>query len=572
MWYFKRLMPSETGEDRVIEIPFPLLEYINVWFFEDGKLVASHRSGSQRPQQERPIRANSFAFPVYPSDKPVDIVIAIKTSTLLNFEVRLWDKNIWDESKVTHKVWHGFILGIVAVLMGYNLLIGISLRNMSYIYYVCFVLFMTGLLMMLAGIIMDLNSFKPKHGRLIDFFVFGVIFFGIAFCNRFLEAKQWAPKSVKFSYLIPAVSFTIMVLGYFAVTNRFLTALSPLTIICGFLYTAYLSSRAYIRGIKRARFVVLSFVSMLSGLLIFFVILAGIINKGVATHLVEITSMVSIVVLAVALSDHINFIHNEKIAADHRLIEVQQDFTQAVITTQEQEREKFSLVLHDGIAHSLLILKERINKLARKTKQVADEHANVAEMVSLVDSESALLKLQCEEIIEDTRRLSHDLHPHVLKRLGLKAAIKSTLTKAFANSDVDWHLDANVLCNEASGCCDSESAQPSKRLQLTRSENCVHFSNQESEILVYRIVQEALNNILKYAEASEVLIRFYFANKQLMIEIKDDGVGFLYDHNKMGAGMSIMEGRVQLLGGTMQVKTEINQGVTLVFGIPIHEQ
>lgn len=54
-----------------------------------------------------------------------------------------------------------------------------------------------------------------------------------------------------------------------------------------------------------------------------------------------------------------------------------------------------------------------------------------------------------------------------------------------------------------------------------------------------------------------------------MIEIKDDGVGFEYDANKMGAGMSIMEGRIQLLGGWMDVRTEINRGVTLIFGVPI---
>lgn len=65
------------------------------------------------------------------------------------------------------------------------------------------------------------------------------------------------------------------------------------------------------------------------------------------------------------------------------------------------------------------------------------------------------------------------------------------------------------------------------------------------------------------------MLRFSIRNNILMIEIKDDGVGFEYDANKMGAGMSIMEGRIQLLGGWMDVRTEINRGVTLIFGVPI---
>lgn len=368
VWYVKTLSPLETDEEQIIEIPFSLLEYINVWFFEEGELVASYRSGSHRPLSERPIKSNSFAFPVHASEKNSDIVIAIKTSTLLNFEVRLWEKKVWQEAIITHKVWQGFILGVVVVLMGYSLLIGISLRNLSYIYYACLVLFVTGLLLLVSGVTTGLSGFKPEHGRAIDFFAFGVTFFGVIFCNHFLAAKNWATKSVHYSYLFLLLSFVITALGYFAVTNRLLTALSPLFVVLGLIYSAYLATKAYMRGIKHARFVLLSFVSMLTGLLIFFAILLELINKGVATHLLEVTSMVSLIVLVFALPDHINLIYNEKIATDKRLIEIQKEFTKVIMTTQEQEREKFSAVLHDGIGHSLLILRDKINRLIKKSR------------------------------------------------------------------------------------------------------------------------------------------------------------------------------------------------------------
>lgn len=574
VWYTSTIAPTRDRQNRVLEITFPLLEYINVWFYEQGKLTHHYRSGLLRPQPDRPIKANSFAFPIHDSIHDTTVVVAIKTSSLLNFEAQLWDRYKWEEVSVKDRIWHGFIIGIFVVLMGYSFLIGISLHNLSYVYYALFVLFMTGFILLLSGFISDLTSLRPENGRVMDPFIFGVVLFGTVFCNHFLEVKKWAKTALHFSYLIIVTSLIVMTLGYLSVTNQLLTMLSPILIITGFSYASYVALRAYLRGFERARFVLLSFMSILVGLLIYFSIVFNVISKGAAIHILEMATIISVMLLSVSLSEHINYIHNQKIVADKELIDMQKQFTNVVITTQEEERERFSATLHDGVGHGLLILRETIIKMHLKRKELEAQGKIPQELSDFMNDRYFDVKSQFDELIEDVRNLSHDLHPHVLKRLGLKAAIQSTFTKAFAETGIDWHIDIAVLCDvgDFSHRYDSTTLEEAVKSPIVFKNQQICFARQESEIIIYRIIQEAINNIIKYAKANEVLLRMYIEDNVLKIKIKDDGIGFQHESDKIGVGMNIMEGRIQLLGGWMDVKTELNRGVTLVFGVPINAQ
>ena len=87
---------------------------------------------------------------------------------------------------------------------------------------------------------------------------------------------------------------------------------------------------------------------------------------------------------------------------------------------------------------------------------------------------------------------------------------------------------------------------------------------------VYRVVQEALNNALKYANCTEIKIRLEETNGQLLGEIKDNGMGFnLSDTKTRGFGLKNMEERIKLLGGKLIVNSTLSEGTTVQFTIPL---
>jgi signal transduction histidine kinase len=94
---------------------------------------------------------------------------------------------------------------------------------------------------------------------------------------------------------------------------------------------------------------------------------------------------------------------------------------------------------------------------------------------------------------------------------------------------------------------------------------------QRFELLVYRIVQELLNNIVKYADAKEVIIQLVKNENQFSIAIEDDGKGFDVSviKNKDGIGLQSMQKRIELLGGKMDIDSAIGKGTSVNIELPI---
>ncbi len=95
------------------------------------------------------------------------------------------------------------------------------------------------------------------------------------------------------------------------------------------------------------------------------------------------------------------------------------------------------------------------------------------------------------------------------------------------------------------------------------------------EIAVYRVVQEALNNIRKHANASKVSLRLQFQEDKLLVEIGDNGKGFDFSQTLDGAvsmghiGLLGMKQRAEMLGGDVRIKTGVGVGTTITLSLPI---
>jgi two-component system NarL family sensor kinase len=189
--------------------------------------------------------------------------------------------------------------------------------------------------------------------------------------------------------------------------------------------------------------------------------------------------------------------------------------TQAILQGEEQERQRIAQDLHDSIGGML---------------------ANIRMTISSSDSsikENVLVKL--DKSIMEMRRISRNLMPETLKNLGLQIALKE-LCESMTQNHFTIQFEAFNL-----------------------SEN-IPFKIQTT---LYRIAQESISNITKYAQASSVIVQISQNDNLLNLTIEDDGIGFDKSEITYGLGLKNIQNRVQLINGTVEINTNKGEGTTI---------
>lgn len=201
----------------------------------------------------------------------------------------------------------------------------------------------------------------------------------------------------------------------------------------------------------------------------------------------------------------------------------------AEIQTLENERKRIAGDLHDELGPMLSAVKMQINHL-----EPTDE------------TETAVLEkssTQIDGIIQRFREISYDLLPNTLVRKGFIKATHEFIGKM-------KHLHS-----------------------LTIEFNSCDFSlPPASEVNLYRVVQEIIQNTIKHARAAILKIDIVKNENKIVLQTKDDGIGFLYTEKSLGAkgiGLLSLQSRAQLLGGQLIVDTQPGRGTIFQIEIPI---
>jgi signal transduction histidine kinase len=194
---------------------------------------------------------------------------------------------------------------------------------------------------------------------------------------------------------------------------------------------------------------------------------------------------------------------------------------------QEEERKRISRELHDGLGQLLTAIRFKIG-------DTEDENLK-AELRKLLD-----------ETISETRRISNNLMPTVLMDFGLEAALKKLAGQIQETSKIRLSL----LFEEDSGV----AALP---FEITTN--------------VYRIIQEALNNVIKYSGATEAEVAVFHAPEKLTVEVADNGNGFVVDKVITGNGLKNMKERISMLKGRFKIQSVTGKGTVIFAEIPLSE-
>jgi signal transduction histidine kinase len=209
-----------------------------------------------------------------------------------------------------------------------------------------------------------------------------------------------------------------------------------------------------------------------------------------------------------------------------RLIEELRASRQRLVAAQDQERRRLERNIHDGAQQQLVALTVKLRLLEQITQR---DPVRAAEM-------AAQLQAETTRALEDLRDLARGIYPPLLADAGLPAALEAQARK----SGLPVTLEADV---------------PGR------------FS-QDVEAAVYFSCLEALQNVAKYAEASNVTISMARTDGILSFTIADDGVGFEPDATTHGTGLQGIADRLDALGGRLEIRTAPGQGTTLVGLVP----
>ena len=208
-----------------------------------------------------------------------------------------------------------------------------------------------------------------------------------------------------------------------------------------------------------------------------------------------------------------------------------------LLKAQEIERRRISLELHDELGQALTALKLQIGSIKKKLR--ADE-------LGLREDCEHTLKY-VDQIIENVRRLSHDLSPSILEDLGLDASLRLLLKEFAKHSNVTVRMDAADVDG---------------------------FFSAENQVIIYRIFQEALTNIKKHAEALHIWATIKHHDGRVTFRIRDDGKGFdvkqplSKSSDERVLGLTAMDERARMLGGKLSISSRKGQGTEIFVQIP----
>lgn len=206
-----------------------------------------------------------------------------------------------------------------------------------------------------------------------------------------------------------------------------------------------------------------------------------------------------------------------------------------IVTAQEEERKRISRELHDETGQALTSMLVQL-KVMEKLPDLASVQAHAGELRTIT-----------WQTLEEVRRLALDLRPAALDDLGLVSALEGYAQQYAHKTGID--------------------------VVFTAPEGAVRLPH-EYEIVFYRVAQEALSNVVKHAEATQVVVTLERTDDVLRLVVSDNGRGFdpgaVMADDEHGLGLMGMAERMELIGGTLRVETQPGSGTRIAAETALH--
>ena len=214
---------------------------------------------------------------------------------------------------------------------------------------------------------------------------------------------------------------------------------------------------------------------------------------------------------------------------------VQQTFARRLIESQESERKRIASELHDSLGQLLLVIK---NWATFELSSFGSSHPAREGLTEISSAAS--------QAIDEVREIIYDLRPYQLDKIGLAETIRYMIEKVAAASNVAFHTEIGDVDG---------------------------LLSHDSEIILYRIVQECVSNVIKHSQATMARVTMERAGQSVILTIEDDGRGFVPEAvvsgSRCGMGLTGISERARMLGGKQTIHSTPGIGTRVIVSIDI---
>jgi len=217
----------------------------------------------------------------------------------------------------------------------------------------------------------------------------------------------------------------------------------------------------------------------------------------------------------------ITFIYLSRVRRLQALNQSRAEFSRHLIESQESERRRIALELHDSLGQTLAVIRNRtmMGLNAENFPQAIEQFREISEASTLA--------------LRETREIAHNLHPAQIENLGLTTALRTLVKSVEGGTGIKCETDIDEV----------PASLP-----------------YEAAIVIYRISQETLSNIIRHSDASLVRVTLRVQESRLVLTIKDDGRGFQEDRITKGLGLNGIRERALMIGGEISIASQPGEG------------
>lgn len=534
-WAFLRLeqRPNPPQAHWVIEVNFPNIDFVRAYVRYDNGIEQTFTTGDGVPFKQWPVNYRKPSIPLHHIHiSPATVYFRVQIESPFIFPMRLVSSHKQTVFQGQENFLYGLFYGAIFILALYNAGVYFSLRDPSYGYYVLYILAFALVQASTTGI--GQQYLWPQLANATTKIALLAIVltnvFMLFFVKHFLDLERIGKTQSRI--VTATIAWTLLLipallLPHYATTQFVIHG----TNVLGMLIITATTLSVYRRNPRPATYLLFSYSILFSAICLSLLFQANLIpHHRIVDYSMSAAIVVEAIVLSIGLSDRIYQLRRDNERAERERRIVHEELSQQLITAREKERSDISTQLHDSVNHDLVVVRNKIRRLATNENALGDTAQNE------LDDIDAMINTSIEEV----RSISHRSHPQFVRHLGLETALQSLLEKTFDEA-IQWNLYVQDI-------------------QL----------NDDVELLLYRAVQEATTNILKHASASECLVRLDTNPDDgwITLIVKDDGSGFNAKSRSWRFGLRTLNAHCQSLGGKLTMRSEAHQGTTLQINLP----
>lgn len=567
-----RAAPDATNEKalRYLEVDYSLLDDIRYYVVVDGKVQQRWLTGDTRPFDTRPIDHSRFLFPLElrPGEEKT-VLFRVQSTSSLRMPLSFWDPFQFYHTQRIHLLIDGIYYGIIFLMFFYNLCLLITVRDISYFYYIgytfslaLFQLGMTG-----YGFEYLWSRLPVVNSFLIPFSICLIAASILKFSQRVLDLKKNAPHTHRFFNWVVLLQVAGMVAS---LSLSYQLVIKPV-IWCAMVVASamlFVSAAEAWKGSHTARLFLIAWASLLLGSMILaFASMGWIPANLVTTNAFMLGSAIEVTLLSITLAERLNQINRQKADMEKEAKRALEIVNQTLQDNNRIKDEFLATISHElrtpmnGVLGCLQhIHDEPISDKASQYLNYADRSAR--HMMLLVDSLLTYTELQSGKLVLDNR-------PFTTREL--LASARSLFTELSQKKGIALNFFI-------------EESTPDVLIS-----DCVRLS---------QILNNLLDNAIKFTRHGRVEVRIQgeSANPastdfQLIMQVSDTGIGIAEDklaliferfrqvdgafnrgYGGLGIGLAVIKSLLGFLGGAIDVESTPGKGTTFTVHIPCHRQ